>query len=152
MRRAETPGRKVEAQGHFLASGLLGGPKCGAGVVRGQEGKSPPEEHSWDLPRRGNFAGGEGEGTCEPFGSLSVLAGSTLRSPKREGTLLQQVTGKVPRETQKWMVLNAVAGCREREHSLQKLPLVSTQSPETRDFPCHVWLITSMYRSLPVFS
>lgn len=95
MRRAETPGRKVEAQGHFLPRGLLGGPKCGAGVVRGQEGKSPPEEHAWDLPRRGNFAGGA---PVSPFGSLSVLAGSTLSSPQREGALLQQVTGKVPRE------------------------------------------------------
>lgn len=64
MRRAETPGRKVEAQGHFLPRGLLGRLKCGAGVVRGQKGKSPPEEHAWDLPRRGNFAEG---GTCEPF-------------------------------------------------------------------------------------
>lgn len=36
MGRAEPPGRKVEAQGSE-ARELLGGTKCGAGVVRGQE-------------------------------------------------------------------------------------------------------------------
>lgn len=36
VRRAKMPGRKAEAQGSE-AKGLLGGMKCGAGVVRGQE-------------------------------------------------------------------------------------------------------------------
>lgn len=72
-----------------------------------------------------------GGAPVSPSGSLCVLVDSTLHSTQRKGALLQQVTIKVPRETQKWMVLNAKACCREREHSLQKLPLVSTQSPET---------------------
>lgn len=65
--------------------------------------------------------GGEtllGGAPVSPSASPCVLAGSTLRSPQRDNALLQEVTSKVPRETQKWMVLNAVACCRKREHSL----------------------------------